>query len=204
MTLNFDLSSTQNLNQIIKCIQLGYLPEVSSNENNLDDHDGMFLAHLETAKSILKQLDSLLSRFLKNEKCVGLEIKIQDILNPCLYLCGEHNRSNLPWSDVESHSLMSNCTEKLCNIMHYVNIEELFINEDISKVIVGLHCKLENEEWKKYPAAVECFMWILKSLKVIIKKCMFLFINVLFVINVLDATFKYFIILSNAITIEYV
>lgn len=182
MALNFDLSCTENPNQIIKCIQLGCLPEVPSNENDLADHDGIFLAHLETAKSVLKQLDALLSKLLKNEKCVGLQIKIQDILNPCLYICGEHNQSNFPWSDVESHSLMNKCSEKLCELMHYVNIEELFIHEDVSKVVVGLHCKLENEEWKKYPAAVECFMWILKSLKVITGKTMFLFIYVLFII----------------------
>lgn len=177
MTLNFDLSCTENLDQITKCIQLGCLPKVPSNENDSADHNGIFSAHLKTAKSILRQLDSLLSKFLENEKCLGSQIKIQDILNPCLYICGEHNQSNLPWSDVESHSLMNKCTDKLCNLMNYVNIEELFIHEDVSKVVVGLHCKLENEEWKKYPAAVECFMWILKSLKVITEMYyMFLYI----------------------------
>lgn len=164
MTLNYDLNNTQNLDQIIKWIELGCLPEVSRNENDLSNHNEMFLAHLKNAKSVLKKLNNLLSRLLKND--VNLQIMIRDILNPCLYLCGEHNQSNFPWSDEESHSLMNLCIEKLCSLMNYVHIEEFFIHVDVSKLVVGLHYKLENQEWKKYPAAIECFMWILKSLKV--------------------------------------
>jgi len=163
MTLNFDLNNTQNLDHIIKCIQSGCAPEVTINENHLADRNESLLAHLEIAKSVLNKLDNLLSKLLNND--VDLQIKSQDILNSCLYLYGEHCRPNLPWSVVESHSITNLSIEKLCNLMHCSNIEELFTRVDVSKIIIGLHYKLENDSWKKYPAAVECFMWILKRLK---------------------------------------
>jgi len=164
MELNTDLNSTLNLEEIIKCIQNGCVPEVPTDENHLADRDEALLAHLEIAKSILNKLSILLSRLLNND--VDLQVKLQDIMNPCLYLCGEHCKSNLPWSDEESHTLMKVCVEKLCSLVHYVNFEELITHLDISKIFFGLQCKLENANWKKYPAAVECFLWILKCLKV--------------------------------------
>jgi len=164
MTLNVDLSNTQNLDQIIKFIQSGCVPEVPINEDHLANRDEALLAHLEVSKPILNKLSMLLSKLLKND--VDLQIKLLDIMNPCLYLCGEHCKSNLPWSDEESHTLMKLCIEKLCSLMHCVNIEELISHLDVSKIFFGLQCKLENDNWKKYPAAVECFMWILKYLKV--------------------------------------
>jgi len=164
MTLNFDLSNAQNLDQIIKCIQIGCVPEVTTDENHLADRDKLLLAHLEIAKSVMNKLDNLLSKLLNND--VEFKIKPQDILNSCLYLYGEHCRPNLPWCDVESHSIMNVSIEKLCNFMQCSNIEELFTRVDVSKIIIGLHYKLENDSWKKYPAAVECFLWILKHLKV--------------------------------------
>ncbi|XP_026817580.1 TELO2-interacting protein 2-like [Rhopalosiphum maidis] len=163
MELNTDVNSTLNLEEIIKCIQNGCVLEVPTDENHLADRDEALLAHLEIAKSILNKLSVLLSRLLNND--VNLQIKLQDIINPCLYLCGEHCKSNLPWSDEESHTLMKVCVEKLCSFVHYVNIEELITHLDISKIFFGLQCKLENDNWKKYPAAVECFLWILKCLK---------------------------------------
>jgi len=164
MTLNIDLSNTQNLDQIIKCIQIGCVPEVSSNENDLAKRDKALLAHLEIAKPILNELSIFLSKLLNKD--VDLQIKLQEIIHPCLYLCGEHCKSNLPWSDEESHTLMILCIEKLCCLMHYVNIEELITHLDVSKIFIGLQCKLENDNWKKYPAAIECFIWILKYLEV--------------------------------------
>lgn len=164
MALNIDLSSTQSLDQIIKYIQIGCVPEVSNNENDLAKRDEALLAHLEIAKPILNELNTLLSTLLNKDE--NLQFKLQDIINPCLYLCGEHCKSNLPWSDEESHTLMKLCVKKLCCLMHYVNIEELITHLDVSKIFVGLQCKLENDNWKKYPAAIECFIWILKHLKV--------------------------------------
>jgi len=164
MASNIDLSNTQNIDQIIKCIQIGCVPEVSNNENDLTNRDKALLAHLDIAKPVLNKLSILLSKLLNND--VDFQIKLQDIIIPCLYLCGEHCKSNLAWSDEESHTLMKLCIEKLCSLMHYVNIEELITHLDVSKIFVGLQCKLENDNWKKYPAAVECFIWILKFLKV--------------------------------------
>lgn len=164
MALNINLKNIQNVDQIIKYIQIGCVPEVSNNENDLNNREIALLAHLENAKSIFNELKIVLSKLINNE--VDLQIKLQDIINPCLYLCGEHCKSNFPWSDEESHTLMKLCTEKLCCLMHYVNIEELITHLDVSKIFVGLQCKLENDNWKKYPAAVECFIWILKCLKV--------------------------------------
>jgi len=164
MTLNFDLSNAQNLDQIIKCIQIGCVPEVTTDENHLADRDKLLLAHLEIAKSVMNKLDNLLSKLLNND--VDLKIKSQDILNSCLYLYGEQCQPNFPWCDVESYSIMNVSIEKLCNLMCCSNIEELFTRVDVSKIIIGLHYKLENDSWKKYPAAVECFLWILKHLKV--------------------------------------
>lgn len=190
MTLNFDLDNTQNLDHIIKCIQIGCVPEVPINEHHLADRDESLLAHLGIAKSALNKLDNLLSKLLNND--VDLQIKSQDILNSCLYLCGEHSQPNLPWSDIESHSMMKLSIEKLCNLMHCTNIEELFTRVDVSKIIIGLLYKLENDNWKKYPAAIECFMWILKNLKVKCKK-LDIFMNKITMYNqiyVVDATFK--------------
>lgn len=163
MASNIDLSNAQNIDQIIKCIQIGCVPEVSNNENDLTNRDKALLAHLDIAKPVLNKLSILLSKLLNND--VDFQIKLQDIIIPCLYLCGEHCKSNLAWSDEESHTLMKLCIEKLCSLMHYVNIEELITHLDVSKIFVGLQCKLENDNWKKYPAAVECFIWILKFLK---------------------------------------
>lgn len=164
MTLNFD---TENLDGIINCLQFGCVPEVSINENHLDERDKALLAHLETAKPVLNKLNNLLSKLLNYD--ADLQIRLEDILNSCLYLCGEHCKSNLPWSDIESHSLMNLCIEKICSIMHYHSVEELFSHIDISSIFVGLQYKLKNDNWKKYPGAVECFMWMLKYLKVIYK-----------------------------------
>lgn len=164
MTFNFDLSSATNIDHILKCIKHGCVPEVSTNENHIDVRYEDLQAHKFVAKSVLIKLNTLLSKLLINDG--NLQIKPQDILNLCLYLCGEHSRSNLPWSDVDSHSMMNLCIEKICRLMHFPNIEELLMHMDISKFIVGLQHKLENGKWKKYPAAVECFMWILKYLKV--------------------------------------
>ncbi|XP_025198705.1 TELO2-interacting protein 2-like [Melanaphis sacchari] len=163
MALNTDINNELNLEQIIKCIQSGCAPEVSADENHLADRDEALLAHLNLAKSILNKLNILLSKFLNND--VDLQIKLQDIIYPCLYLCGEHCKSDLLWSDEESHTLMKLCIEKLCSLMHYINIDELITHLDVSKIFFGLQCKLENDKWKKYPAAVECFIWILKYLK---------------------------------------
>lgn len=164
MTLNFDLSNTQNIDQIIKYIEIGCVPEVPTNENHLADRDEALLAHLEIAKTVLNKLNNLLSKLITNN--VDFQVKPQDIMNVCLYLCGEHCQSNFLWSDIESHSLMNLCIEKLCSLMHYSDIEELFIHVNVSKIFHGLKYKLENDNWKKYPATVECFMWILKCLKV--------------------------------------
>jgi len=164
MALYINFKNIQNVDQIIKYIQIGCVPEVSNNENDLTNRDTALLAHLENAKSIFNELIILLSKLINNE--VDLQIKLQDIINSCLYLCGEHCKSNFPWSDEESHALMKLCIEKLCCLMHYVNIEELITHQDVSKIFVGLQCKLEHDNWKKYPAAVECFIWILKYLKV--------------------------------------
>jgi len=163
MALNTDLN-TLDLEQIIKCIQNGCVPEVPTTENHLANREKALLAHLKIAKSILNELSILLTRLLNND--ADLQIKLQDILNPCLYLCGEHCNSNFLWSDEESHKLMKLCIEKLCSLTHYVNVEELITHLDISKIFSGLQCKLENDNWKKYPAAVECYIWILKYLKV--------------------------------------
>lgn len=183
MTLNFDLSNLQNLDQIVKCIQIGCVPEVTINENHLVDRDESLVAHLKIAKSILNKLDNLLSKLLNND--IDLQIKPRDILSCCLYLCGEHCRPNLPWSDVECYTIMNSSIEKLCNLMHYSNIEELFDHVDVSKIIIGLRFKLENDSWKKFPAAVECFMWILKNLKVRFRKIGIFWITLLHTINLL-------------------
>lgn len=162
MELNFD---TENLDEIINYIQIGCVPEVSINENQLDERNEALLAHLETAKRVLNKLSNLLSKLINHDS--GLKIRLEDILNTCLYLCGEHCKSNLPWSDIESHSLMNLCMEKICSLMHYHSIEELFAQIDVSSIFVGLQNKLKNDNWKRYPAAVECYMWILNNLKVV-------------------------------------
>lgn len=163
MILNDCLNNIQNVDQIIKFIQMGCSPEISIHENEAN-YDGILIAHLDNAKSVLNNISKLLSKILNNN--VDIQIKPLDILNPCIYLFGEHCESTFPWSDVESHSIMNGCIEKLCNLMHYINIEELFARVDVSKIFIGLQYKLENDNWKKYPAAVQCFMWILKYLKV--------------------------------------
>ncbi|VVC37069.1 Armadillo-type fold,Tti2 family,Armadillo-like helical [Cinara cedri] len=132
MSSNLELNNIQNLEQIVKFIEIGCIPEVSTNENQL-----------------AKQL----------------KIKPLDILHSCIYLCGEHCQSDFQWSNTENHRLMNLCIVKLCSLLHYSNIDELFAHVNISKMFAGLLHKLENENWKKYPAAVECFMWILKYLK---------------------------------------
>lgn len=166
MTSNFVLNyNILNLEHIVQFIESGYIPEVSTNENRLAERERIFIAHLNITKSVLNKLNDLLNRLLNND--VNLQIVPYDILHPCLYLCGEHCQSNFLWSDIESYSIMNLCINKLCNLMHYSNIDELFNHIDISKVYAGLLYKLENNNWKKYPAAVECFMWILKYLKVI-------------------------------------
>lgn len=165
MVLNFDVNYTHNLEQIINFIQIGYVPEVSTHENNIANCDEVLLAHLNIAKCVLNKLNILLSKLLNNDKNVQT-IKSQDILNPCLYLCGEHNRSDFPWSDTESHSLKNSCIEKLCNLMQFSNIEELLTQMDVSKIFIGLQYKLGKDNWKKYPGAIECFIWLLKCLKV--------------------------------------
>lgn len=164
MTLNFDLSSATNIDHINECIKNGCVPEVSTNENHIDIRYANLQAHKFVAKSVLTKLNVLLSKLLNNDG--DLQIKPQDILNSCLYLCGEHRRSDSPWSDVDSHTMMNLCVKKLCRLMHFSNIEELLMHMDISKFIFGLQHKLEKDKWKEYPAAVECFMWILKYLKV--------------------------------------
>lgn len=164
MAFNFDINKTQSVDQIVSFIQLGCAPKVSIDNNQLDDRNEVLLAHLEVAKSVLNKLNNLLTKLISND--INLKIKPQDILHSSLYLCGEHCKSNLPWSDVESHSMMNSCIDKLCHLMHYSNTEELFTQVDISKIFVGMQYKLENNNWKKYPAAVECFMWMLKYLKV--------------------------------------
>lgn len=162
---NFELNNIQNPEQIIKFIEVGFLPEVSSDENQLADSNEVFLAQLDVAISVLHKLNDLLSKLLNND--LNLQIKPCDILHSCLYLCGEHCQSNFQWSNTESHSIMNECIDKLCCLMHYSNIDELFAHTDVSKLFAGMLYKLKNDNWKKYPAAVECFMWILKYLKVI-------------------------------------
>jgi len=164
MTLKYDLDNAQNLEQIIKCIQIGCVPEVPTNEDNGANRDKALVIHLEIAISVLKKLDILLSKLIKNE--MNIEIKPQDISYACLYLCGEHCRSNFLWSNDESHSIMNLCVDKLCKFMHHNSIEELLTHLEVSKMLAGLQYKLEKDNWKKYPAAVECFMWTLKYLKV--------------------------------------
>lgn len=203
MTLNFDLCNAQNLEQIIKCLQFGCMPEVPFDEDHVSDRNEVFLTHLKIAKSILKELAYLLTKFLNND--VSLQIKPRDLLQPCLYLCGEHCQPNFLWSDKESYLMMNLCIEKLYTLMHFSNIEELLTNIEIAKIFVGLQYKLEKNNWKKYPAAVECFMWILKNLKVRPKIKIFLCIKVQCRKNfVLDATSKLFVIFGDAITIEHV
>lgn len=162
MTLNFD---TENLNEIINYVQNGCVPEVTINENHLAERDEALLAHLETAKLVLNKLNHLLSKLLNNG--ADQQIKPEDILNSCLYLCGEHCKSNFPWSDIESHSLMNLCIKKICSLMNYHSINELFTKINVQSIFIGLGYKLKNDNWKKYPAAVECYMWMLKYLKVI-------------------------------------
>jgi|UniRef100_A0A2S2R1W1 hypothetical protein len=162
MTLNFD---TENLDEINNSILNGCVPEVSINENHLAERDEALLAHLETAKLVLNKLYNLLSKLLSHD--ADQQIRPEDILNSCLYLCGEHCKSNLPWSDIESYSLMNLCIEKICSLMNCHSINELFTKIDVSSIFVGLQYKLKNDNWKKYPAAVECYMWVLKYLKVI-------------------------------------
>jgi len=164
MSLNIDLNHTQNLEQVLQILEIGCVPKVPSDEDHVADRDKTLLAHLEIAKLVLNKLNNLLSKLINND--VVLQVKLRDIINPCLYLCGEHCRSNLPWSDNESHSIMNVCIEKLCKLMHYSNMEELFTYVDVSKVFIGLQYKLKNDNWKNYPAAVECFIWSLKYLKV--------------------------------------
>lgn len=164
MALNFDLSTTQSIDQIVKYIEIGCVPEVPANENLMYCRANKLLGHLETAKAVLNELNNLLSKLLANN--VDIQVNLRDIMNSCLYLCGEHCQSNFQWSDNQCHSIMNSCIEKLCSLMHYTNIEELFTNVNISKIFLGLKYKLEHNNWKKYPAAVECFMWILKHLKV--------------------------------------
>lgn len=164
MALHIDLSNAKNLDQIIKCIEAGCVPEITIDQDKLANQNKALLAHLEISKPILNKLSILLSKLLNND--IDVKIKLQDIMNSCLYLCGEHCQSNLPWSDAESHTLMKLCIEKLCSLTHYINIEELITHQDVSKIYFGLQFKLENDNWKKYPAAVKCSMWILKYLKV--------------------------------------
>lgn len=168
MALNNDLDNIQTHDQINKLILSGCVPEVATDENHLTDRDRALLAHLIISKSILNKLNALLNKRLNNN--VSLQFESCDLLYSCLYLCGEHNQSNLLWSDDECYSLANLCIEKLCKLMHYSGIEELFTCVDVSKIFVGLQCKLKNDNWKKYPAAVECFMWLLKNLKVICEK----------------------------------
>lgn len=167
MALNYDLDNAQNLEQIIKCIQIGCVLEVPTIEDNRDERDKALVAHLEIAISVLKKLDMLLSKLMQNE--VDIQIKPKDLSNACLYLCGEHCKSNFLWSNDESHSIMNSCIDKLCKCMHYSSVEELLTHLEVSKIFSGLKYKLEKNNWKKYPAAVECFMWTLKYLKVILK-----------------------------------
>lgn len=163
MILSVCLNNIQNVNEIIKFIQMGCAPEVSIHENEVNC-DGILLAHLDIAKSVLNDISNFLSKILNND--IDLQIKPLDILNSCIYLFGEHCQSTFPWSDVESHLIMNGCLEKLCNLMHYINVDELFTQVDVTKMFIGLQYKLENDNWKKNPAAVQCFIWILKYLKV--------------------------------------
>lgn len=163
MTFNLCLNNIQNVDQIVKFIQTGCTPEIPTHKND-DERDEILLAHLNISKSVLNDISNLLSKIVNSD--IDLQIRPLDILNWCLYLFGEHCQSTFPWSDDESHLMTNICLEKLCNLMQYINIEELFTHVDVSKMLIGLQYKLENDNWKKYPAAVESFMWMLKYLRV--------------------------------------
>lgn len=201
MALQFDFNNAKNFEQIVKCIQVGCVPEVSTDENHLENREKALLAHLEIAKPVLNKLNNLLIKLLDEDE--DFQIKPRDILLPCLYLCGEHCQSNFPWSDIESHSVTILCMKQLCQLMHYSDIEELLTQVDISKVFIGLQCKLEKDNWKKYPAAVECFMWILKYLKVS-NSCIFCLSTTYNLYYVSDASLKLITLFGDAITVEYV
>ncbi|XP_050442982.1 uncharacterized protein LOC126847048 [Adelges cooleyi] len=156
---------SSSMDQIIKDIHSGYVPEVPFDENKWDVRDKKLSDHTKIAQSILNGLNDQLT-FLINNKSYLTVSKHEPLLSSCLYLCGEHWQSDLMWSNAECRLLANLCLKQLCGLIKVTNIEELFTSMDMSKVFIGLYSsKLDKDDWKKYPAAVQCFMWMLKCLK---------------------------------------
>jgi hypothetical protein len=103
--------------------------------------------------------------FLTQEECIKNN---QDLLL-LLILCGEHSVCS-EWSSQKSVNNVKDLLELLLFKLKLENIQNIFALEGVAySTLQQLKPKLGKNKIKEFPAAVNCFTWVIKNTMVSIK-----------------------------------
>ncbi|XP_043266374.1 TELO2-interacting protein 2-like [Venturia canescens] len=92
------------------------------------------------------------------------EESVRNFVICLLVLIGEHSEKNV-WNNAESVSLAQDLTSELCKFCRSPNLSIVLTMSDdkFLATLMALRPKLLKDTWKKFPAAVACYKWLLQQ-----------------------------------------
>ena len=84
---------------------------------------------------------------------------------PLLLVCGE-NVQKAEWNTEHAVREATNLLSVICQKCGARDVKELMVSRLVSKLIGEIHSKLGKTCFKKFPAAIQCFCWIITNTKV--------------------------------------
>lgn len=147
-------------NELLGILKSSTLPEQQFGFDKPLEVD-MFKEYVKIVQSNLSKSISLLSSL----KVFQDEILRKDIVINTVLLCGEHSRSSI-WTSADSVHLSSLLLKELIHKCNCLNLPDLLVQFSCDSFLSKLRLKLDRNSWKKFPAAVYCFKWILTNIKV--------------------------------------
>lgn len=88
------------------------------------------------------------------------------LIVPVLLLCGENSAKGI-WNEEAAVRASHNLLLTLCERLEIKHVSHLFTNEQLLSItITEIKPKLEKSCFKRNPATLQCFIWILENTKV--------------------------------------
>uniref|UniRef100_A0A1B6LV72 TELO2-interacting protein 2 n=1 Tax=Graphocephala atropunctata TaxID=36148 RepID=A0A1B6LV72_9HEMI len=127
--------------------------------NNFDEppQESDFKHHHLNVEQNLTNATSLLSKISKNE------VIPNRILILIILVAGENSKIGV-WTNTKIMMYADSLLKDILNRCGYLDFSSL-IGSEIDEILSELRPKLMKNSWRNYPAAVNCFIWILFSLK---------------------------------------